>query len=112
MSRVHNLTDVSTPALVGAGLVNVSIKIGGSLIPPGESAELVRVPAEASRYQRVDAIFVGTNPPPKYLAAKEKQKPAVRKQLSVGSKVEAKSDVTTMKTDPPPKSRKRFGSEE
>lgn len=39
MSKVYNLTDVSTPTLVQYGLVEQSIAVGGRMIAPGEYAE-------------------------------------------------------------------------
>lgn len=117
--KIHNLTDVSTPALQGRGLVNVAITLDGVRIEPGTSQEFVRAPAQASRYQRVDALHVGESPPAKYLAAKAKLKPAVKvdapsapvelKQLVVESPVEAKDEVNTSvmaDTEPPPRSRR------
>lgn len=105
--RVHNLTDVSTPALVGAGLVNVSIKLGSTTIAPGQSADMKLLPADIARYRKVDAIFVGPTPPARYLNAKAaQQKPAERKQLVVESKVEVKDEVSTAPTEPPTRSRR------
>lgn len=71
--KVHNLTDVSTPALEGAGLCNVTIHVGkGVIVAPGEVVT-VGVTAGIDRFLRNKALFVGEQPPEAYLLAKQAQ---------------------------------------
>lgn len=77
--KIFNLTDVPTPALKNASLVNVSIKVGKYDIKPGEFVEMPFLPASAAKFRRVDAIFAGEKPPKKYIEAKEKLFPKDKK---------------------------------
>lgn len=78
--KIFNLTDVPTPALKNASLVNVSIKVGKYDIKPGQFVEMPFLPASAAKFRRIDAIFAGEKPPKKYTEAKEKLFPKDKKE--------------------------------
>jgi hypothetical protein len=79
--RVFNLTDVSTPTLVGCGLVNTSIQVGGRSIPPGGNETVEKLSADDRRFVLCGAISIG-EPPPAYRAAKAvRPAPAVPEPL-------------------------------
>lgn len=64
--KVFNLTDVETRTLKQQGLKNVPVKVGDTVIPPGEARELrgsARERAEASALVRRGAIAVDSLPP-------------------------------------------------
>lgn len=67
--RVYNLTDVPTPALRAAGLVNVPLKVGGITVQPGESVPIRSALGATGRYIRVGAVHVGDAPPKGYTPA-------------------------------------------
>lgn len=88
MPRVHNLTDVSTPALKAAKLINVPITMSGVTIQPGESAMVGRPPArQSSRLTRVGAIHIGEKPPLGYTPAPKTTAPVPKQTLNVQTKV-------------------------
>lgn len=99
MPRVHNLTDVPTPALRTAKLVNVPITMSGVTIQPGESAMVGRPPArQSTRLTRVGAIHIGEKAPPGYTPAPKAEKASVPRQtLGVQTNVEVKDSVSTTK---------------
>jgi len=104
--RLHNLTDVSTQVLQNTGLVNVPIKTGGVVIKPGESADFTVIPADASRFLKLGALFSGAEPPDSYL--KVKTAPAPKEAVAVVDKVkvEAPVSVAVADTDRPPRRRR------
>jgi len=57
--QVFNLTDVSTPALVAAGLVNVTLVVNDKVIGPGEAEDVAATPtvlAQIEHYERSGAV--------------------------------------------------------
>jgi hypothetical protein len=96
--RVHNLTDVSTSALQGASLVNVSIKLTDEVtVEPGKFTDVRAIPPNLSRLLKLEALFIGAQPPAKYLAAKEKLQPKLKAKAPQQKKynVESKIEVST-----------------
>lgn len=98
--RVFNLTDVPTPTLVGCGLVNTAVQVGGRSIPPGGSENVEKLSADDQRFLRCGAISVG-EPPPAYRAARAvRPAPAVPDTLvEVEVKVEEEK-VEEVKEEP------------
>jgi len=91
--RVHNITDVPTQALKAAGLVCVSLRVGGTIIKPGRSEVVPSLGTDADRYIRVAAIHVGDEPPEGYAPAEKAAVPE-RKVLEVSSNVIVTDSVT------------------
>ena len=65
---VFNLTDVSTSTLKAQGLVGVSITVGGTVIPAGESRTLKSLGSDAQRFLQCGALSL--TQPLEYLQAK------------------------------------------
>lgn len=66
---VYNLTDIPTPQLAIASLVNVSICVDGVIIKPGTSADVKKLAhGELQRFFMLDALSL--SPSPDYMAAK------------------------------------------
>lgn len=91
--RVHNITDVPTQALKAAGLVGVSLRVGDTIIRPGESEVVPSLGTNADRYMRVAAIHVGDKPPAGYTPAEKPAAPE-RKSLEVSTNVPVTDSVT------------------
>ncbi len=72
--KVFNLTDVVTPKLTQMGFGNLVVSVRGTLIAPGNSAELddadLLVKAELDHLLSLGAVSVGSAPA-EYTAAKE-----------------------------------------
>jgi hypothetical protein len=91
--RVHNITDVPTQALKAAGLVCVPLRVGGTIVKPGESEEVSSLGTNADRFIRVAAIHVGDKPPEGYAPAEKAEAPQ-RKVLEVSTHVPVTDNVT------------------
>lgn len=96
--RVHNITDAPTQSLKAAGLVSVSLRVGGTIIKPGESAVVSSLGTNADRYISVGAIHVGDKPPVGYTSVR---KPAAsQKVLNPYQQVFVTSAVKVIPADP------------
>lgn len=103
--RLHNLTDVPTPVLHNAGLLNVPIKIGGVVIKQGEYADFAVLPADSSRFLKTGALFLGAEPPESYL--KVKTAPAPKVVVADRVKIEASASVAVADTERPVRRHRR-----
>lgn len=91
--RVHNLTDVATPALEGAGLVDVSIHIGsGVIVSPGAFADVQRT-AGIDRFLKIGALFIGMETSEEYQRLKP---PSKKLTLKTEDRVRVEDKVMTM----------------
>lgn len=74
MSKIYNLTDVSTPTLVQYGLVAQHIAVGSRMIAPGEYAECDNTNGQLmpilEHLITVGAVSVDIVPPP-YIRARQ-----------------------------------------
>jgi len=91
--KVYNITDVETPQLKSLGRVNIPIKLGDTIIPPGGSA-IVHERYRSEVVQRFDGAAVIDTLPPSYNGAarpkptvkpKKEEKKALKPKLSVKS---------------------------
>lgn len=70
--RIYNLTDIETPVLRKAGLVNMTIAVGPALLPPGGELEV----GDTEMLRRDILCFTGTGAialkvrPASYMVAK------------------------------------------
>lgn len=99
--RIHNLTDVPTPVLQNAGLVNVPIKTSGVIVQPGAHADVARLSSDAERFIKLNALFIGADAPKAYKEAKAKLKKVERKTLNVQTQVNV-SDSASASPAPAP----------
>jgi hypothetical protein len=95
--RVHNLTDVPTQALKWAGLVCVALRVGDTIVRPGESEVVPALGTGADRYIRVGALHVGDDPPKGYTPIKRVEAPR-RVTLEVDSHAAVSNGATVVLT--------------
>jgi hypothetical protein len=107
--RIYNLTDVKTPTLESASLVNVSIKVGAKIVEPGKYIELPALPATAGRLQRAGALYCGHEPPAAYKAAKKSAESKSESPAKSGEIFPPPDQpvVAMAETEPPPFRRRR-----
>jgi hypothetical protein len=99
--RVFNLTDVPTPTLVGCGLVNTAVQVGGRSIPPGGSENVEKLSADDQRFLRCGAISID-EPPPAYRAARAVRPAPIVPDTLVEVEVKAEEETTEEETTEEP----------